>query len=107
MSCHILPAYCPCIPLLWCHLCMPPAYHPLVPRGSLPLLPSLATVPLLPSLAYRVACRHVAGTEDHMNDIASVLARAIMRRRQESMLDEEMPSPVVHRDVADDWITSP
>lgn len=42
-----------------------------------------------------------------MNDIASVLARAIMRRRQESMLDEEMPSPVVHRDVADDWITSP
>ena len=28
-----------------------------------------------------------------MNDIASVLARAIMRRRDESMLDEEPPSP--------------
>ena len=28
-----------------------------------------------------------------MNDIASVLARAIMRRRQESMLDESAESP--------------
>jgi hypothetical protein len=60
-----------------------------------------------------------------MNDIASVLARAIMRRRQESMLDESAESPrgfggggfgassneASERSEGDlpngDWVTSP
>ena len=56
-----------------------------------------------------------AGSEvQMMNDIASVLARAIMRRRDESMLDEEPPSPRASEwrsgseSLSDgDWATSP